>query len=154
MAFDGIRWAAGRSAIPELFGQPLANPLIGAREYRLTGGLHQALRADLDHPGSYNVSVSNGLSLATSEFLGNTGLTLNDQSWETFTVTFTTPLDVGSFSFLLFNPIGTTAGASYPGVDLLDLELVGTTGVPEPMSIALLGSALIGFGMITRRLTT
>jgi hypothetical protein len=145
-AYDGIRFVAGWSAVPEPFGQPLASPLVAGAIYNITGALHQALRADIDHPGGYNVYAATGLFDASPLFLVSTGATTNDTAWEPFSVNFTAPAGVDSKLFLLFIPFETGSGPAYPGFDAF--SVADATVVPAPAALPLFATGLGALGLL------
>lgn len=68
-AQDGIRWVAGWSAAFEIFGQDLTAPLQAGHEYTLTAHLRLAVRADLAHPGTYQIELWASTSAASDKFI-------------------------------------------------------------------------------------
>ncbi|MGH7116467.1 MAG: PEP-CTERM sorting domain-containing protein [Stellaceae bacterium] len=46
-----------------------------------------------------------------------------------------------------------TAGGEYIGIDNADLELATVAPVPEPSTIAMFGTSLLGLGWLARRRT-
>ena len=151
-AFQGNRFAAGWSLVPEIFGESLGGPLTAGTSYILSGALHQALRSDLDHPGGYDVYAATGLGDTAPLFLVNTGSTIDDAAWETFSVNFIAPFGVGTRSFLMFSPEANNANLpAYPGIDALDLSPSTVTTVPEPITLSLFGTGLAGAVTLRRR---
>ena len=140
-AYDGIRFVAGWSLVPERFGESLAAPLVAGATYNITGALHQALRSDLDHPGGYNVYAATGLNDALPLFLVSTGATTNDTAWEPFSVNFTASNGVDSRPFLLFIPFDTGNGFAYPGFDAFALV---ATPVPAALPLFATGLGMMG----------
>jgi hypothetical protein len=81
-AFDGNRWVAGSAfghlgsdttVGGEAFGAFLTSTLTPGETYQLDAQLHQALRADLAHPGGYQLFLaagSSGPNLAAATYLG------------------------------------------------------------------------------------
>lgn len=128
VAHSGIRWIAGWSGVPETFGQILSAPLVAGRSYRLACHLHQALRADLNHPGTYEVSLrQNGLP---NRVLGSFDPTVSlAQGWVPRSFEFVAPADAAAYATLVFMPRATTTAACYPGLDLVSLVEVGNTSV-------------------------
>jgi hypothetical protein len=139
-AFDGIRWIAGWSIIPETFGQSLTTPLTPGLEYTLSAFLHQAKRSNVAHPGTYEIGLAGDASLASLTVLGQFALTSDPDAWEARSLTFVAPAAAGTLPVLVFKPVGTSAGTAYPGLDLV--SLTATSTVPEPSGLALLA---IGF---------
>lgn len=136
-AFDGIRWIAGWSIVPETFGQSLTNPLTPGLEYTLSAFLHQAQRPDLANPGTYEIGLAQDASLSGLVMLGQFALTTDTGTWEQRSLTFVAPAGADTLPILVFRPTGTSAGTAYPGLDLVSLA-----AVPEPGSLALFGVGL------------
>ena len=135
-AFEGNQWVAGWSTFGEQFGQTLSIPLLPSADYQLSGYLQQAVRADLNNPGGYDVYLSPnaGTGPSGSTFLGTLGLTAGvARGWESFAINFNTPANADQLPFLLFNPIADSSGSAYPGLDGLFLAQV-----PEPSTWNLL----------------
>ena len=138
-AQDGIRWVAGWSLAVEIFGQNLAAPLIPGQDYTLSAYLREAVRADLAHPGTYQIELWDAANISADELVVGSFQPLidNQNAWELRTLTFTAPVGADTHPFLAFRSLGSTTGAAYPGLDNVDLE-----AVPEPASLLLLGSGL------------
>jgi hypothetical protein len=128
-AFDGIRWVVGWSLIPERFGQILTIPLTPGITYELSAYLRQAKRSDLAHPGTYEVSLAANTSLSGTVVLGQfSPLISNQDAWEKRTLTFIAPDGAATLPVLVFTPIGSSSGTSYPGLDLLSLNVIASDG--------------------------
>lgn len=136
-AFDGIRWVAGWSIIPESFGQSLTDPLTPGVEYTLSAYLHEALRPDLANPGTYEIGLARDASLSGLVMLGQFDPTTDSGTWEQRSFSFVAPVGADTLPILVFRPTGSAAGTAYPGLDRVSL-----TAVPEPGSLALLGLGL------------
>jgi hypothetical protein len=119
-AQDGIRWVAGWSAIPEIFGQVLTAPLTPGEEYTLSAYLRKAVRPDLANPGTYQVELWNSTVVATANkvVIGSFQPLIDNQSaWEIRSLTFIAPPEVATHSVLAFRPLDSGAGTAYPGFD-------------------------------------
>lgn len=146
-AHDGIRWVAGWSATgQESFGQFLGSHLVAGTPYVLSGWLHQAVRFNLNHPGGYEVYLTDtpGVHTAFAGFLGPT--TSVAAGWTQFSFSFTATPEMASLDFLEFAPVVTGAGTAYPGLDLVSL-----TAIPEPGTLSLLGLSLAALFHTRRR---
>jgi len=124
LARDGIRWvAAWGTSTPEVFGQQLSSPLLPNQTYRITAWLHQALRSDVAHPGTYELLLAmSPPTPQTSLVLGRFPATTMPQ-WELRSLVFTAPPDSTSRPWLVFRPVPTgTVPSTYPGLDALNLE--------------------------------
>jgi hypothetical protein len=155
-AFDGIRWVAGgafgRSAggpigNAESFGTTLTATLAPGQAYQLDVHLHQALRADLNNPGAYDVYLASGntpAGIAGADLLGTLAPTANTATWESRSLTFIAPVDSGARPFLFFAPYEASGNNSYPGLDATSLTPQGSSAVPEPASLTLASLAVIG----------
>ncbi|MGB2985064.1 MAG: MopE-related protein [Phycisphaerae bacterium] len=124
LARDGIRWvAAWGTTTPEVFGQQLSSPLLPNQTYHITAWLHQALRSDVAHPGTYELLLA--LSPPTPQnavVLGRFPATTVPQ-WEQRSLEFMAPSDSTSRPWLIFRPVPTgTVPSTYPGLDALNLE--------------------------------
>src|SRR5205085_7989172 len=98
-AFDGIRWVAGgafgRSAggligNAESFGTTLTATLAPGQAYQLDAHLHQALRADLNNPGAYDVylaSANTPAGIGGADLLGTLAPTVDTATWESRSLT-------------------------------------------------------------------
>lgn len=152
-AYDGIRWVAGWSAVgQESFGQWLGTSLTAGVEYDMSGWLQQALRADLNNSGGYEIYLTDTPGIQT-EYLGFLGPTTSFSSgWEQSSFSFTATDIMADLGFLEFAPIVTAgSGSAYPGLDLV--SLTAATPTPEPGIIFLLttGIALIGFSSYRKK---
>jgi hypothetical protein len=119
-AQDGIRWVAGCSCAGfEIFGQVLSAPLIPGQEYTLSAYLREAVRADLAHPGTYQIELwDSPNSSADKIVLGSfQPLIANQSAWELRTLTFTAPSGAATHPVLAFRPLGSAEGDAYPGID-------------------------------------
>ena len=122
LAHSGVRWIAGWSLAVEVPGQLLTAPLVPGMSYRLSGYVHQAQRADLAHPGAYELRLAAGPSLATTVVLGSWAPTATPDQWEYRSIDFVAPPEAATYQWLLLVPFATDAGSAYPGVD--DVALV------------------------------
>ena len=137
-AHDGLRWVAGAflNGLRERFGQSLTTPLVPGDEYTLSAHLIQAERSDLDHPGGYDILLTDSVNLDDTRFLGRLEPTTDSGTWEPRALSFVAPLDAVSLPLLVFEPY-VAAGAinAYPGIDLVSLQRVvespGETLVPR-----------------------
>jgi hypothetical protein len=69
-----------------------------------------------------------------------------------FTATlFVTSIDLSSFSVPLGSGVNSITVTGSPELDLIRVAGFATTAVPEPASIALIGSGLFGFAVLYRR---
>jgi len=127
----GNCWIAGWSAIPESFMTSLTSPMSPGTVYTMSGWLHQALRADLDNRGGYDVYFGNGFS--ASILAGHLGDTVSTGAgWQSYSFSF---VPTAAYDSIFFMPTGSS---SYPGLDDVSLE-----AVPEPASIASMGLGLV-----------
>ena len=110
------------------------------------GWLHQAVRFNLNHPGGYEVYLTDtpGVHTAFAGFLGPT--TSVAAGWTQFSFSFTATPEMASLDFLEFAPVVTGAGTAYPGLDLVSL-----TAIPEPGTLSLLGLSLAALFHTRRR---
>jgi len=145
-AFDGNRWIAGWSLVPETFGQILTTPLTPGNEYTLSAFLHQAVRGDLANTGSYEIGLASNASLSNLSVVGQFGLTSGPNVWESRSLTFIAPSAAPNLPFLAFKPIGSPQGNAYPGLDLVSLttSVTNPVPVPEPSSFLLIAIGLLG----------
>lgn len=141
-AFDGIRFVAGWSIVPESFGQLLSTALTPGTEYTISAYLRQAKRSDLDNPGTYEIGLAADLSLTGLTIVGQFDLTSGIDAWEATSLTFVAPTAASTLPLLVLRPIGTEAGTAYPGLDLISLTAVPVAAVPEPSSLLLLAWVL------------
>lgn len=142
-AHEGIRWVAGWSLLPEDFGQFLASPLVAGNDYELSGWMHQALRTDLDNPGGYNVYMTDTPGVLT-EFLGFLGPTTSVAAgWQLHSFSFNATPAMASLSFIEFSPVKMAEGESYPGLDLVSLDVVSEQPVPAPGTLGLVSMILV-----------
>ncbi len=124
VAQSGLRWVAALgTTTAEMFGQQLSSPLLPNQAYHITGWLHRALRADLAHPGTYELLLSSTPpNPATSVVLGRFAPT-TAQVWERRVLSFIAPADSTSRPWLIFKPAPTgSVPSTYPGLDTLDLQ--------------------------------
>lgn len=147
-AFDGIRFVAGWSIVPESFGQLLSTALAPGAEYTISAFLRQAERADLDNPGTYQIGLAADLSLSGFTLLGQFALTTGVDAWEATSFSFLAPTNADVLPLLVLRPIGTVQGTAYPGLDLISLTAVPVTAVPEPGSLSLLALGLCLVGLM------
>jgi len=125
IAYDGIRWVAGWSDVPEAFGQQLTEPLVPDHDYHLTGWLHQALRANLAHAGAYEILLATAPSLASGAVVGRFADTTGPL-WEQRSIAFTAPADANLRPWIIFRPVAADPsyqGYAYPGLDSLNLTV-------------------------------
>jgi hypothetical protein len=149
-AQDGLRWVAGWSGPIEIFGQTLASPLVPGEEYTLSAYLREAIRADLAHPGTYQVELWDAANILADQIVLGTFQPLvdNQDAWELRTLSFVAPVGADSHPVLAFRPLGSESGAAYPGIDNLSLEVA----VPEPSALLAVGLLLAaGFSRIHPR---
>ena len=128
IARNGIRWVAALGATTtEVFGQQLSSPLLPNQTYRITGWLHQSLRSDVAHPGTYELLLAmSPPTPQTAVVLGRLPPTTVPQ-WEPRSLVFTAPPDSTSRPWLVFRPVPTgTVPSTYPGLDTLDLQPCST----------------------------
>ncbi len=144
-AYDGIRWVAGWSITPEAFGQQMSSPLKANRLYQLSARLIMPQRADISHPGTYQVSLASDLNRTNEQILGalqppgpltNTW-TLATLNWDTLGMT---QAQVDVYTHIIFTPLVNTNGEydeelhTYAGIDNLVLD----EEIPEPATMGLL----------------
>lgn len=155
-AQDGVRWVAGASfSSPERFGQILTTTLAPGSTYELSGYIRQAVRSDLAHPSTYEISLADNAALNTNVVIGTfSPVTTNTTDWDFRTLSFVAPANAASLPVLVFTPVG-PSGLAYPGLDNVSLILQngngnppaggpgnGGTDVPEPGALAFtLGAA-------------
>ena len=133
-AFDGLRWVAGWSAVPERIEQVLTAPLTPGSTYEVSVWLHTAVRSDLAHPGSYEIGLASNTSLANLISVGELlPLVSNGDAWQLSTLVFVAPPDAATLPVLVFTPVATDAGPSYPGMDLVTLTEGIPAGTAEPV---------------------
>jgi len=136
---SGVRWVAGGSSAPERFGQALTKPLAIGKAYALRGFLRAAKRAEVAHPGSYEVSLADN-SLTSSLILGRFAPPVgNEDGWEERTLKFIAPDGADTHPILVFTPVGSPAGAAYPGLDSLSLA-----NIPVLSGLTLAPSTVVG----------
>lgn len=129
VAHSGIRWVAGWSGVPEIFGQILTSALVGGRTYEISCFLHQSSRGDLNNPGTYEVTLRQaGLPMRVLGRFPNTVSV--GQGWVFRRFEFTAPADAGLYQTIAFDPKATPPANSYPGMDLVSLVAIGATTVP------------------------
>jgi hypothetical protein len=136
-AQDGIRWVAGWSLIPEVFGQVLSAPLIPEQEYTLSAYLREAVRADLAHPGTYQIELWDSTNFFSADkiVLGSLlPLIANQNAWELRTLTFTAPSGATTHTVLAFRPLGSAEGEAYPGIDNVVLEAFSPVNQPPTIT--------------------
>ena len=157
-AYDGTRWVAGWSAADEVFGQWLTDPLIAGQQYVFSCAMVQSTRGDLNNPGGYDLYLCSDASLAGRSLgvlLGYVGSTSGSRNWEVFSMSFMAPANASTLGFLEFSPQGTGAGAVYPGLDGVSLDVLTQTQpqhVPDGgATIGLLGLALAALRLFVRR---
>jgi PEP-CTERM motif len=150
-AYDGKRWVAAWSAAgQETFGQWLGTSVVAGQEYDFSGWLQQALRADINFSGGYEIYLTDTPGVKT-EYLGFLGSTTSaGAGWEEYSFTFTATDIMEGLGFLEFAPIVTAGtGAAYPGLDLVSLTVVSS--VPEPGTLWLLLPGLVSIFGLSRR---
>jgi hypothetical protein len=136
-------------------------PLTAGAQYQLDVMLHQAWRADLNHPGGYDLFLATANTISAVQnatLLGTLNPTSSfDDGWVQRSLTFTAPADSASRLFLFFSPYGLTSSAflgdpvTYPGLDAANLALAPTS-VPEPGSLAMWSlTAVAGAAWTSRR---
>jgi hypothetical protein len=158
LAIEGKRWVAGGAfgrtaggAIggAETFGQLLGNTLTPGQNYQLSAQIHQAVRADLNNPGGFDVFLASGNTLSGVSgaiLLGTFAPTTNSSAWVARSFTFLAPIDAGLRSFIFFAPYQTSGTNAYPAIDVIALDtVVPTASAPAPASLVLLLSSLITF---------
>lgn len=141
-AYDGNRFVAGWSAIPETFGQFLTNSLITGEQYTMEGWL---LNGNYHtSQGGYEVFMSSSIG-NYNEFLGFLGTTTTySDGWTHYSFSFTANQAMSSLDFLELRPVanGTGGSSSYIGLDSVSLERVNP--VPEPATMLLFGTGTAG----------
>lgn len=124
-AHTGIRWVAGAGggAFDEVIGQELEEPLSPGSSYTLSAYLRQATRADLAHPGTYQLELWESISPSANIIVLGAFQPLvdNPNAWEPRSFAFTAPLNSGSYPVLAFRSIGSALGSAYPGLDSVEL---------------------------------
>lgn len=147
-AYDGIRWVAGwSSAGQERFGQVLTDNLITGVTYTMSVFMHQAVRSDLNHPGGYEVYLTNISSdtPVSGEYLGFLGQTSSvAEGWQEYSFSVIATAEMSALSFLMFAPVSDIS--AYPGLDSVSLN-----AVPVPAAVWLFASGLLAFVGLTRR---
>lgn len=137
-AQHGLGWVAGWSNTTETFAQILGALLTPSVEYEISGYLRQAIRSDLNNPGTYRILLNSSNSLAGAVEVASWAPTTDANAWEFRTATFTAPLNANDLPWLIFRPYNSGTGGAYPGLDNVVL-----TAVPEPSSAALLSTILV-----------
>jgi hypothetical protein len=152
-AHAGIRWVAGGSTIygPEEFGQLLSAPLVPGQGYQLSAYLHEAIRSDLQNPGSYEISLQTDSSVSTPQLvLGTLGPYADSLTqWQSASLSFVAPTGADTHPFLLFTPVTSGPGASYPGLDDVSLN-VASPVAPEPNSASIVLTVLTVLGGVAK----
>ncbi|MGH7029484.1 MAG: PEP-CTERM sorting domain-containing protein [Stellaceae bacterium] len=120
----------------------------------LTVGTNYALTFDLGYGGNstafggpVTVRVDAGSSSAT--FTSGSGTPKNPAVWDGENFDFTASSATEAVTILGLS----TAGGEYIGIDNADLELATVAPVPEPSTIAMFGTSLLGLGWLARRRT-
>ena len=126
-AHSGVRWVAAWSLADERGGQPLAAPLIAGHRYLARSWLHQAVRSDLNFPGTYVLMLAEPAQLNAIDVGNWCPTTSVDAGWVERSFTFVAP-DAGSLTWLNFRPEGASGTYPYPGVD--DFTLHDVTACP------------------------
>lgn len=124
-AHSGLRWVAGWSGVPEIFGQVLTAPLVAGRSYSISCFMHQALRIDLNNPGTYEVSLrQTGLPNRVLGRFANTASVA--EGWVSRRFDFVAPADAGLYQTIAFDPKANPSSSSYPGFDTVVLREAGS----------------------------
>ena len=151
-AQDGIRWLVGWSNLPEIFCQELTAPLTPGKVYVLSAFMLEAVRADLAHPGTYQLELWDVPNSFTADkiILGSMSPPIANQvEWEPASLTFTAPPASDTHPVLVFVPKSEDAdvGGSYPGLDNVSLELAGDPRITSvtPASISPQGGEELTF---------
>lgn len=151
-AQEGIRWVAGWTETSEVFGQRLTATLTPGQTYEISGYLHQAIRRDLNNPGSYTVRLQTNTGSIFGDVGTFTPTVSPSQGWVFRSFTFVAPANANLLTDLTFVPARAGPGEAYAGLDNLRLAPVsGPTAVPLPAA-AWTGLALLGgIGVIRLR---
>ncbi len=163
-------WGTGNGGVSTITASPDGGNFIGADGAFQVGAISQTitgLTAGQQYAVSFYMAAAQQYSYngATTDYwtvgLGNTALTSNTQAgsqstsimdlashdfsgWQYETMTFTA---TGTSDVLSFLATGTPSGV--PPFALLDG--VSMTAVPEPASVAILATGMIGLGVVARR---
>jgi hypothetical protein len=163
-------WGTGNGGVSTITASPDGGNFIGADGAYEVGAISQTitgLTAGHQYAVSFYMAAAQQYSYngATTDYwtvgLGNTALTSNTQAgsqstsimdlashdfsgWQYETMTFTA---TGTSDVLSFLATGTPSGV--PPFALLDG--VSMTAVPEPASVAILATGMIGLGVVARR---
>jgi len=112
-AEDGLRWVAGWSLVPEIFGQMLTTSLISGQTYMLSAYLREVVRANLANPGTYQIELWDSTNFFSADklVLGSfQPLIANQNAWELRTLTFTAPAEQPHIRYWHFGPWVLTRG--------------------------------------------